>query len=315
MDKDIQKIQYDRQKKQQWSKSLSTHFAKYLAINNPNSPMKKSYDNSYHCASVKHYDGEKMTSTYCKNRWCYTCNRIRTAININNYAPEINKMGHPFFVTLTKPTVLINDLPGQIEDMEKSWRALYKLSKDKRKEPFKCGIYLKGVRSMECTIRPNGHYHYHFHIIVDGWANAEYIRSEWLKRNESSKESAQDVRPADKGALMEVFKYAIKTSVNLQKDTDYKRLDEVFQVLKGKRTVSTFGGLKTAKNENEDFDIESQVVSEMMQLKLGNFESVWKWEQLLFDWVNIETGELLINEPLPDKIKKIVTTIPTSETS
>ena len=293
-------------RKQQWAKSLSNHFAMNLAIQNPDSPMKKSYDNTYHCNAVKRYDGQKLTSTYCKNRWCYTCNRIRTAININHYAPEISKMGQPFFITLTRPTVSINDLPNQIDEMENCWRLIYNSSKDKRSEAFKNGIFLKGVRSMECTLRPGGKFHYHIHMIVEGWQNAEFIKTEWLKRNPLSSEDAQDVRPADKGALMEVFKYAIKMSVNLQKDTNFKRLDALFQVLKGKRTIATFGGLKAPKIEiDEEMQLESQA-DEQLKLRLGNEESVWSWEKDVFDWINKDTGEMLIGEELPDKILQII---------
>lgn len=303
-DKDTKKKQ---PKKQQWAKTLSTHFAINLAMHNPDSPMKKSYDNSYHCARVKKYDGEKMTSTYCKNRWCYTCNRIRTAININNYAPEISKMGQPYFVTLTRPTVSIEELPEQIKWMENAWRLLYNSSKDKRSDSFKDGIFLSGIRSMECTMRPRGLYHYHFHIIVDGWANAEWIRSQWLKRNPESSSKSQDIRPADKGALMELFKYAIKMSVKTLDETDFKRLDKVFEILKGKRTIATFGGFKIPKKaiDDEFEEIESQITKEL-QLRLGNESSVWVWVDKTYDWVDKETGELLIGEAIPEKILKIV---------
>lgn len=296
-------------KKQQWAKTLSTHFAINLAMQNPDSPMKKSYDNSYHCARVKEYDGEKMTSTYCKNRWCYTCNRIRTAVNINNYGPEISKMGQPYFVTLTRPTCTIDELPGQIKKMETAWRRLYKYSKMKTKAPYRNGIFLKGVRSVEVTLRPGGLYHYHYHFIVDGWANAEWLRSQWLKRNPDSTENAQDVRPADKGAMMELFKYAIKMSVKVADSNDFKRLDKVFQALKGKRTLSTFGGFKVPKKVKDDeFDeIESQITEEL-QLRLGNDRSVWVWDDKAYDWVNKQTGELFIGEPIPKRILNLVET-------
>lgn len=303
--KDLHKDTKSSPKKQQWAKTLSTHFAINLAMQNPDSPLKKSYDNSYHCARVKQYDGEKMTSTYCKNRWCYTCNRIRTAININNYAPEISKMGQPYFVTLTRPTVKIEELPEQIKRIENDWRLIYNYSK--KTSSKKKGIFLSGIRSMECTIRPGGFYHYHFHIIVDGWANAEWLHSEWLKRNPESRASGQNVKPANKGAMLELFKYAVKMSVGNIEETNFKRLDKVFQVLKGKRTLSTFGGFKIPKTAKEDEfeEIESQITKEL-QLRLGNDESVWVWDDKTYDWVDKETGELLIGEPIPDKILKIV---------
>lgn len=188
--------------------------------------------------------------------------------------------------------------------MEKAWRNLYNYSK---KEAVKQeSIYLKGVRSMEATIRPAGLFHYHIHMIVDGWANAEWILKEWLKRNPESSEKAQNIRPADKGALIEVFKYSVKMSVDLQKNGNLKRLDELFRVLKGKRTISTFGGLKTAKIDvDEEMQLQAQA-SEKLKLRLGNDHSVWNWHAELYDWINEDTGELLIGEDLPKKIKEII---------
>lgn len=292
MGKDKQKSLTQSQRQQKY-KSITNHFAINLAMCNPTSELKKSYDNSYHCNSVRHFNGERMTSTYCKTRWCYTCNRIRSAININQYASQINDFAQPFFVTLTRPTCSIEELQNQIDEMEKSWRMLYNYSKKKAiKEK---GVFLKGVRTMECTIRPNGQYHYHMHMIVEGWANAEWIVSEWLKRNPQSSPNAQDIRPANAGALSELFKYAIKMPVDLTKADNFKRLDALFCILKGKRTLSTFGGIKALKVTEEDFEIESQVEKELI-IKLGNEESIWVWQREVFDWVNKATGEMLIGE-------------------
>lgn len=287
------------QKKQQWAKAVSNHFAMNLAIHNPDSPLKKAYDNTFHCNTVKQYDGEKMKSTYCKNRWCYTCNRIRTAININNYLPQISNFEKVYFVTLTRPTCTIEELHEQIKRMENCWRQIYKYSHKK-------GIRLIGIRKMECTLSDDGKYHYHFHLLVDGKDNAEWIRSEWLKRNPESSPKAQDVKPANKGALMEVFKYTTKMSVKMANNSDFKRLDLLYQAMSRKRTLSTFGGIKAPKkDEEEDFDISAQI-DENLQERLGNNSSVWKWQTEIYDWVNFETGELLIGEELPPKIKNII---------
>lgn len=76
--------------------------------------------------------------------------------------------------------------------------------------------------------------------------------------------------------------------------------------MRGKRTLSTFGGIKAPKKEEEeDFDISAQV-DENLQERLGNNSSVWKWQTEIYDWVNFETGELLIGEELPQKIKNII---------
>jgi len=292
--------------KQQIAKALTTHFSINLAIQNSESPMKKSYDNTYHCASIKRYENGKIVSSYCKNRWCYTCNRIRTAINIKNYSSDISNFIDPYFITLTRPTVGIKDLPMRIDEMELSWRQLYKYSNDKRKDPFKNGIFLKGIRSMETTIRPDKKYHYHMHLIVDGKDNAEWIIDEWLKRNKDASPKSQNLKSADQNALLEIFKYSVKMSVDLQKTANFKRLDSLFTVLKGKRTLAAFGGVKVPKIDiNEEMQLEAQP-DNYLKLRLGDELSIWVWKSDLCDWINYETGEFLVGEDLPLKIKDIV---------
>jgi diadenosine tetraphosphate (Ap4A) HIT family hydrolase len=291
-------------RKQQWTKYLSFHLAQGLYDHNPESKIRKSYMNSIFCTDVKQYDGEAMRTSYCKNRWCPTCNRIRTAINIIRYAEQISQFGQPHFVTLTRPTCSLEELPEQIKAMEASWRAMYKYSKDKRKEPYKQGVRLIGIRKMECTLRPDGKYHYHFHLIVEGMNNAYWIRSEWLKRNPDADMKAQDIRTADIRSLMEVFKYQTKAFTNTGDEPDYKRLNDLFEVMRGKRTIALFGGLKVPKDiEIEDFELEAQKKEEL-QIRLGNHASTWVWNGSASDWVEKETGELLINEEIPEKIRK-----------
>lgn len=302
----MSKIRQVNFKKQQMAKALSTHLSVNLAMNNRESPLKKAYDNTYHCNQYKTYDGETMTGKYCKNRWCITCNRIRTAININHYSEQINKFGTPMFVTLTRPTCTIEELPGQLEHFAKTWRQIYKSANRNDRKAARLNVNLIGIRSIECTLRPNGMYHLHMHIILDGFNNAHWLVSEWLERNKDSSDAAQDARVANAGSLVELFKYAVKISKDIIYNTDYERLDSIFRIMKGRRLMSAFGGMKVIpQDKQEDFDIVSQGYEEL-QLRFGNEHSTWGWVDKAFDWINIETGEYLINEDLPRKIKNIV---------
>jgi hypothetical protein len=292
-------------KKQQWTKYLSFSLAVGLYENNPTSKILKSYQNTMHCNHVKQYDGESMKSSYCKNRWCPTCSRIRTAINILRYGEQISQFGHPQFVTLTRPTVSINELHDQITKMEASWRAIYNYSKDKRKQPYLDGVRLSGVRKMECTLRPDGQYHYHFHLIVEGMNNAYWLKSEWLKRNPDSNSKAQDIRTADIRSLLEVFKYQTKTFTKIGTEPEYTRLNDLFEIMKGKRTLAVFGGISVPEDiEIEDFELAAQN-KELLRIRLGNLASTWVWNNDLSDWVETDTGELLIGENIPDRVKEI----------
>jgi hypothetical protein len=317
-------------KKQQWAKTYSLYNVIKFLQNCPDSKLYKSYYNSLHCAHVKlltmdeKTEKMKITSTYCKNRWCYVCNRIRTAVNISHYLPQINEFANPFFVTLTLPTCPAEDLKERIEHILKMWRNIYKRSfNGKRlKEVAEKDINLNGVRSIECTLRPNGMYHIHMHLIVDNWYNAEWVVKQWLKLHPEAYGGAQDIRkiyvkteaePLNIGGLMEVFKYALKMSVNAKKNEDYERMNLVFEAFKGKRLFSAFGNVKALrldeKDEDELMDIVAQEAGEELEARFGNETRSFIWQPDLYDWIDKKTGEMLIGEPIPDRIHGIVKSV------
>lgn len=314
-------------KKQQWAKSLSYFTAVKLLQNCPDSPLYKSYFNTITCSKGKRktFDMDtgqvKITSTYCKNRWCYYCNRIRIAVNINHYLPQIEKLVNPCFVTLTMPTCKEEELRERLEHYNTCWRKIYQNSYDKRKkEVAEKDITLNGVRSIECTLRPNGLYHIHMHLIIEGWHNAEWVVKKWLKLHPEARRVAQDIRPIyvkneaeplNIGGLMEVFKYALKMSVNVRKNDDYKRMDKVFQAFKGRKLLNAFGSVNAqafanAKEEEEAMNLVAQNAGEELAIRLGTKEQVFIWQPDIYDWVDKSTGEMLVAEPLPEKIHNIV---------
>ncbi|MCG8239786.1 protein rep, partial [Tenacibaculum finnmarkense] len=253
------------------------------------------YKNTSYCAEIMATDKSgNLTTTYCKNRWCQTCNRIKTAMMINGYMPQISELFEPVFVTLTLPTCSGSEIVKRISDMEKAWRGV----QDKtRNEKFKRNYAtFKGVRKAEITIRPGDKYHYHFHFIIDGWAQGEWLIAEWLKKFPKANRKAQDLRFVDEFGKFEIFKYAIKSEVKTD-NKNAKRYDLVFNALRGKRTFSAFGGLRKIKEEFEDEDLISNV-------RINEIEQVFKW--VSSDWFNKETGEPLVDLPIPEKVKRMV---------
>ena len=67
------------------------HLANLLYYQNPQSTIRKSYQNSFHCCDEMYQADGKITSKYCKNRWCPQCQRIRMGALINAYAPRLEK--------------------------------------------------------------------------------------------------------------------------------------------------------------------------------------------------------------------------------
>ncbi|MCG8883964.1 protein rep [Tenacibaculum finnmarkense] len=287
----------DTLQKKQWSKYVSKGIALSLMHYNPTSKLFKSYKNSSYCAeTLLTNDVGRIGTTYCKNRWCWTCNRIKTARLINAYLPQLETLKNSVFVTLTLPTVKGADLKDRILQMEKTWRLIYKKTKEaKYKRDY---TIFRGIRKAECTIRPNGYYHYHFHLIMDNWAQGEWLIGEWLKYNKDADFKAQDIRLANEFSFKELFKYAFKSEVKCSDNTNAKRYDIVFNALRGKRTYQAFGGIKAIEEDFKDDDLKNGIILE------GMSNRVFKWIE--DDWYDKVTGEGIVGLPIPEKVKNMI---------
>lgn len=275
------------------SKYLSTQLALKLRQCNPDSPLQSSYFGSMLCSGVMRQEGQKLITTYCKQRWCAVCNRIRTAKAISSYLPVIRDLNDVYFVTLTKKTVFGEDLKANIDLMNKTWRKITDTARKKR-------TGFEGVRKAECTIRPGDKYHYHYHVIISGKENAEWLVSAWLKRLKAVADpKAQDIRPADERSLKEIFKYFTKLTASSGKGErklyEYNRMDVIFQSMKGRRVFQPFGGLRMASEELEDINGQDFEC-------LEEAEQVWQWH--CEDWIN-ETGECLTGYRASEGFKRI----------
>jgi hypothetical protein len=260
-----------------------------LALTKLDSPLKQSYWNTWHCSKVILQDGKKLTTTYCNNRWCIQCNRIRTAKLIKAYLPELKKMVDPQFVTLTIPNVPDNELKSTIDGMIQEFIRIKDLFTHRR------DFRINGVRKLECTHnKEKNDFHPHFHIVLDGKQVGEALIQEWLSRYPGATRSAQDIRPANLNSMIELFKYATKLTTKslITKENDKtvievnaKALDTIFQAMYKKRIFQSMGWVKQV---SEDIDeVDSQIIEDVEE----NIE-VWTWEQEYSDWVS-SSGELL----------------------
>jgi len=250
------------------------------------SPLQKAYINSLYCSTELKQDGDKITTQYCKNRWCQVCNRIRIAKCINGYMPGLQQLTDPQFVTLTIPNMKRHELRPAIRGMIQCWQAIYKKlhRQCKAAGTKELPVKLIGIRKMECTYNAEmDTYHPHFHFIVEHEAVANTIVSEWLQRNPTATPEAQKVSKADAGTMIELFKYFTKV---ITKGSVYiSAADVIFQSMQGYRVYQPFG--IQAVNEEPD-DLDAITLEE-------NFEGMafWKWNGR--DWINNATGEALTN--------------------
>lgn len=283
-------------KKRQWTKYISNSVALSLLNYNPRSPLKKSYMNTYFC--IRSYLGNEngtLTTTYCKNKWCAVCARIKTAININEFAEPLAKLKNLQFVTLTLPTCHMDDFPEQIKLMENSWRKINNLS---RKAKYKkTNSTLTGIKKAEFTLRPQNQIHYHFHLLIENEAQANFIVNEWLRINPTASRKAQDIRKADIGSMQELFKYTFKSDIKDNSKLNFNKYDKAFIALKGKRMISSFGNIKKVKEDFDNEDLQSGLTENEF------INTLYTWNKN--DWYNTTTGEALVNEDIPDKVKNL----------
>lgn len=256
------------------------------------SPLIKSYWNTYHCASCLIQAGNKIISKYCNNRWCIVCNRIRTAKLINGYLPVIKEFKQPYFITLTSVTVSQKSIKSEIERKSDIFTNITRTAKTK-------GYDVKALRKIEITYNSDDDkYHVHLHSICDGRELAEYIKDKWLKHNYGkSVNHAQDIRPIntdDEKSVIELFKYNAKM---ISKETIHIRaLDKIFIAMRKKRSIATYGIKKQVSEDIDELNAD--------EFDLFTNEDIWLWMEK--DWISTTTGETLTDYSPSESIVKLL---------
>lgn len=283
-------------KKASLKKARKKYFSYGLAVNLANlSPRPKlfhSYLNTLACAKTLVVDAEgRAHSKYCKNRWCPLCQSIRIAKLIDGYKGQLEQYPELYFVTLTRPTVPAEGLKEQREKM------LSAFTKIRNSRPFKRAKW-SGLRKAECTIRPDELYHFHYHVLINSKEGAEFMVRRWLELNPDSDPQAQNIEAVDrtnhgtgKGALLEIFKYFTKLIAKLRNDDgteqrfiNYRRLNVIFEFMRGQQVFKPFGSLKPVPEDFEDEELTADI-------NIERANSIWQW--VVSDWYDIDTGEAL----------------------
>lgn len=268
-----------------------------------NSPKEAhaAYWDAYHCSNVKVVEDGVSRSKLCRRRYCQNCERIRAANMINSYLPALVEVGLDdwWFVTLTSPTVHEKNLKSQIKLHYDSWRKIMNGNFRKRK------IKPVGIRALECT-KSKGKYHPHFHVLIFGEENARMLVDFWLKQQLTSDIKGQHIQKVElkqnNKALQEIFKYAAKQAI--KDDEDAHAMHVMYDALKGKRTIQSFGGLKKVKT-----DLVSTKEAKNIDPRLKGITDVYVWERSQVDYTNsrgdklVGTKELIIQSKEQQQIK------------
>lgn len=288
----------------------------------PETPLYKYYERATECANILYQEGISLSSRYCNCRTCLTCSAIRTAKYLNHYSSQMLAFKEPVLLTLTKPTTWClspENLRSEIELMLSTWRLIY--AQARKAKARRLGISLKGLRSLEVTIRPDNFYHGHFHFSVDGPLNAEWIKEQWLIHYPEAAPFLQHITPiTGKEGLLEVIKYATKfigeetveieeidtngvvrkVLMKVRKRENPVRTDLIIRAIRGKQLISPFGGLKKLEIEDVNKVVQSVTYEELKEAEYR----VWRWRG--HDWYSNdeERAKLTTFEP-SDAMKRV----------
>lgn len=146
---------------------------------------KDTYFKAYYCNATlfQGLDG-KITTEYCKQRWCVTCNRIRTGIMWNKYEPPMRNLSMKF-VTLTTSFTNYCDTQSDLEFARKMY--LTAIQSIWRKLQKKCGKIV-ALRKTEVTYETRKTldgkhtFHPHFHFLIEDKNNSAHVlRDLWCE--------------------------------------------------------------------------------------------------------------------------------------
>jgi hypothetical protein len=296
------------------------------------SPLKKSYISTLDCATQLSQNGYKITSKYCKQRWCNVCNRIRTAKLMNGYLPQLNTFTDGTLLTLTVKNCTAENLPKTIEQMNKVYRFIYKKIYKKLKvqkaNKFGDEHFLKGLKKIECTYNFNtNEYHPHYHLILANSSVAKLFYNYWYLHINSTGSliadlKGQDLRPINyqHGGAKELFKYFTKI---MSKTNEYEyitkkidnsiyfetekreklaivipAMDVIFSAMRNKRVYEPIGIRAITEDINElNSDKYSHLIYETCN---------WEWNGT--DWQNDSKEDLTGYEPSKE-LKQIISNI------
>jgi hypothetical protein len=278
------------------------------------SPLKSYYQRAFFCSHRLYQKGQSVSSKYCNCRTCIICNAIRTAHYLNHYGSQVLDFNDAQFLTLTAPTVQCYDsdtLRHFIDAREFVWRKICENARVGQKGK----IFLKGIRAMEITSRPDDRYHIHFHFIIEGKNNAEWVKEKWLKHYKEAEPYLQVIKPlTTKKGLLEVFKYGTKfinkkkleingKMVDYYEKVEPEKTDLIIRSLRNKHLISTFGGIRGLKNDDVNEIVEETPIEDLKDIEY----LIWDWQRDS-DWFDTMNGEKFSDFIASDGFKKVFLT-------
>lgn len=293
---------------------FSTNFKIALANANTSSPFREKYLKSIICNRELTKEDNKITGIYCSQRWCITCNRIRTAELINRYLGQIEAMEDAHFVTLTLKNCKAEELQERNKLMLNVWAQI-------QKKLYKQGNAI-GFRKIEITYNQRfDDYHPHFHAIINGKNKAEFIVNEWInlitKAGIEVNSAWQDIRQADSKAAKELMKYTTKLLPSKKKGQTWEELlqqkgyikkflqsqDIIFRSLENLRTFQYFGFKRIKEQEETPDEAKLQTEAQEYSLKIPDGKYLRDGRG---NWIHTKYNFRIHNRPITEKLIQLV---------
>jgi hypothetical protein len=294
----------DRLRKRATAKAVSEAIAEGLVALGDRTPLKRSYASTLSCTARLVQDGRTITAKWCGQRWCVACNRIRTAKAHQRYGATLASWDAPQFVTLTLPNCVAGRLHPLVRDMLATIKGLALAIR--RTD----GLAFAALRKVEVTFNAKtGEFHPHFHLVVQGTAAAAALVRRWLEAYPDASPAAQDVRPADNPA--ELLKYVAKLVAKIDgrfTAVPAVALDTIFKALKGLRTLQPMGfkgDPNVTADDGEVLTLDASTPAVVQREAITD----WVWHQPLADWVDAETGEVLVDHDLSPHLVQLLANI------
>lgn len=223
----------------------------YKLIDVSSNERKRQYWKSFHCSNVYIQDGQRLSSSLCRKRWCTICSRKKTNELIKAYAQPLTQLidsnNNLYHVVLTAPTVNAKHLKHEIRSRIKAFQKI----KDNMRKNY--GLKLNGFRKIECTHnKQSNKFHPHFHVICQGLNESQMLLNLWLKQYPNARLISQSIgliTHNEQKPFVEMFKYATKQSV--KDETEAAAEDIIYQSLEGIRIYQPFGVIKKVKHPTE----------------------------------------------------------------
>ena len=213
--------------------------------------------------STKHFAGFRR----CKNRFCVNCNYVRSLAWVARLIPFMKEwINQGNYIQMLVLTIKDGeDLKERVKFLETSWRTLYhdnKNMRDKWKREF-----AGGLRSLEIVVGKNSnkwHPHMHLLLLKDHYnKDYEWIKSNWKSiTNNNGSIYIKSIQNDNllKG-VVECVKYIMKPERKIFNDD--KRFLEMWETVKGKRQINTWGCLRGIKTKVIEDDIENIEVKKL----------------------------------------------------